>query len=52
MVRPFNRGPGRQYAEKVYSRHVLFKRFLTEVLEIDEATAEEDACSHGTLRQR
>lgn len=35
---------GRQYAEKVYSRHVLFKRFLTEVLEIDEATAEEDAC--------
>ena len=35
---------GRQYAEKVYSRHVLFKRFLMEVLEIDEATAEEDAC--------
>ena len=35
---------GRQYAEKVYSRHVLFKRFLTEVLEIDEATAEEDSC--------
>ena len=35
---------GRQYAEKVYSRHVLFKRFLTEVLEIDEETAEGDAC--------
>ena len=35
---------GRQYAEKVYSRHILFKRFLTEVLEVDEPTAEEDAC--------
>ncbi|WP_279194170.1 metal-dependent transcriptional regulator [Holdemania massiliensis] len=35
---------GRQYAQKVYSRHVLFKRFLMEVLEIDEQTAEEDAC--------
>lgn len=35
---------GRHYAEKVYSRHVLFKRFLMEVLEIDEQTAEEDAC--------
>ena len=35
---------GRHYAQKVYSRHVLFKRFLMEVLEIDEQTAEEDAC--------
>ena len=35
---------GRQYAQKVYSRHVLFKRFLMEVLEIEEQTAEEDAC--------
>ena len=34
----------RHYAQKVYSRHVLFKRFLMEVLEIDEQTAEEDAC--------
>ena len=46
---------GRQYAEKVYSRHILFKRFLTEVLEVDEPTAEEDAChmehcvSHETM---
>ena len=35
---------GRHYAQKVYSRHVLFKRFLMGVLEIDEQTAEEDAC--------
>ena len=35
---------GREYAEKVYSRHVLFKRFFVEVLGIDEQTAEEDAC--------
>lgn len=35
---------GRHYAQKVYSRHVLFKRFLMEVLEIDGQTAEEDAC--------
>ena len=35
---------GRHYAQKVYSRHVLFKRFLMEVLEIGEQTAEEDAC--------
>lgn len=35
---------GRKYAEKVYSRHILFKRFFVEVLGIDEQTAEEDAC--------
>ena len=35
---------GRKYATKVYDRHKLFKRFFTEVLEIEEAVAEEDAC--------
>ena len=35
---------GRAYAQKVYGRHVLFKRFLMEVLEIDEKIADEDAC--------
>lgn len=35
---------GRQYANKIYERHLLFKRFLMEVLYIDEKIAEEDAC--------
>lgn len=35
---------GRQYAEKVYQRHKLFKRFFIEVLHIEEEVAEEDAC--------
>lgn len=35
---------GKQYANKIYDRHLLFKRFLTEVLNIDEKIAEEDAC--------
>ena len=43
---------GRQYAEKVYSRHVLFKRFLTEVLENRRGDGRGRRLSHGTLRQR
>ena len=35
---------GRQYAEKVYARHRLFKRFFIEILGIEESIAEEDAC--------
>ena len=35
---------GRQYAEKVYARHRLFKRFFIEILGIEESVAEEDAC--------
>lgn len=35
---------GRKYAEKVYQRHKLFKRFFIEVLHVEEAVAEEEAC--------
>ena len=35
---------GREYANKVYQRHLLFKRFFVEVLQIDPVIAEEDAC--------
>lgn len=35
---------GREYAQKVYNRHKLFKRFFVEVLEVEEEIAEEEAC--------
>lgn len=35
---------GREYAQKVYDRHKLFKRFFVEVLEVEEEIAEEEAC--------
>ncbi len=35
---------GREYAQKVYGRHLLFKRFFIEILNVDESVAEEDAC--------
>lgn len=35
---------GREYAQKVYNRHKLFKRFFIEILEIEEEIAEEEAC--------
>lgn len=35
---------GREYAQKVYDRHKLFKRFFIEVLEVEEEVAEEEAC--------
>lgn len=35
---------GRQRASEVLQRHVMIKRFLIEILGIDEDTAEQDAC--------
>lgn len=35
---------GKTQAKKVLGRHMLFKRFLTDTLGVDEATAEKDAC--------
>lgn len=35
---------GREYAQKVYDRHKLFKRFFVEVLKVEEEIAEEEAC--------
>lgn len=35
---------GREYAQKVYNRHKLFKRFFVEVLNVEEEIAEEEAC--------
>jgi Mn-dependent DtxR family transcriptional regulator len=35
---------GRQRAEEVLARHTMLKRFLIEILGIDQATAEIDAC--------
>jgi len=35
---------GQQLAEKVKERHEVLFRFFTEILDIDEARAEEDAC--------
>lgn len=35
---------GREYAQKVYNRHKLFKRFFVEVLKVEEEIAEEEAC--------
>ncbi len=36
---------GREFAFRIYQRHLFLKRFLTELLQVDEATAEQDACS-------
>ncbi len=35
---------GRQQAVDILRRHAMLKRFLVEILSIDEATAEQDAC--------
>jgi DtxR family transcriptional regulator, Mn-dependent transcriptional regulator len=35
---------GRQRAGEVLSRHIMLKRFLIEILDIDNETAEIDAC--------
>jgi len=35
---------GKRIAKDVYRRHVIFRDFLTGILNIDEKTAEEDAC--------
>ena len=35
---------GRQRAAEILARHAMLKRFLVEILEIDEETAEQDAC--------
>ena len=35
---------GKQRAAEVYRRHCILKTFLTEVLHVDEAIAEGDAC--------
>lgn len=35
---------GKIRAREIMQRHIMLKRFLTEVLHIDEETAEQDAC--------
>ena len=35
---------GRQRGQEVQERHLALKRFLTDVLGVDDAVAEEDAC--------
>jgi len=35
---------GKRIAREVYRRHVIFRNFLTTILNIDAKTAEEDAC--------
>jgi len=35
---------GEKSAKKVYSRHLILKRFLKDVLGVDEKKAEQDAC--------
>lgn len=35
---------GKTKAREIMQRHTMLKRFLTEVLHIDEETAEQDAC--------
>jgi len=35
---------GRRRANEILQRHAMLKRFLVEILGIDEATAEQDAC--------
>lgn len=35
---------GKNMAREIMQRHTMLKRFLTEVLHIDEETAERDAC--------
>ena len=44
---------GRRVAEDVCRRHEVFRRFLEEILGVDEKTAEEDACmlEHAVSRQ-
>jgi DtxR family Mn-dependent transcriptional regulator len=36
---------GREFAFRVHQRHSFLKRLLMELLQVDEATAEKDACS-------
>ncbi|MBD3167182.1 hypothetical protein GF324_11315 [bacterium] len=36
---------GREFAFRVHQRHTFLKRLLMELLQVDEATAEQDACS-------
>ena len=36
--------PGRRTARDVYHRHTTLLQFLTDVLGVDQATAEDDAC--------
>jgi len=35
---------GRRRAERLYERHTTLTRFFSEILNVDEKTAEEDAC--------
>lgn len=35
---------GEKEARKIYSRHLILKKFLTNILGVDENIAEEDAC--------
>lgn len=35
---------GEKEARKIYSRHIILKRFLTDVLGVEDNLAEEDAC--------
>ncbi|MEA3486516.1 MAG: iron dependent repressor, metal binding and dimerization domain protein, partial [Thermodesulfobacteriota bacterium] len=35
---------GKRLAKDVYRRHVIFRDFLTGILNVDATTAEEDAC--------
>lgn len=35
---------GRERAEKIYNRHILIRDFFIDVLNVDEQTADEDAC--------
>jgi len=37
-------GEGRRIAKDIYHRHVTLKNFLADILNIDEETAERDAC--------
>jgi len=37
-------GQGRKRADEVLLRHGMIKRFLTEILEIEDSIAEQDAC--------
>lgn len=36
---------GRELAFRLHQRHIFLKRFLVELLQVDEETAEKDACS-------
>lgn len=36
---------GREFAFRIHQRHTFLKRFLVELLQVDEKTAEQDACS-------